>query len=104
MEYFPGSWKRIYTIAILRTVYGCRFKRMEAHYQDSIASLAYPSLALSPSSITPLLRNLGRNREAIRLFMGSIRGAREGTSWSTGTGYCPPRRPSTMRSLVMTPR
>jgi len=74
MEYFPGSWKRIYTIAILRTVYGCRFKRIEAHYQDSIASLAYPSLALSSSSLTPLLRNLGRNREAIRLFMGSIRG------------------------------
>jgi len=74
MEYFPGSWKRIYTIAILRTVYGCRFKRLEAHYQDSIASLAYPSLALSPSSITQLLRDLGRNREAIRLFMGSVRG------------------------------
>ncbi|MEA4865145.1 MAG: transposase [Sphaerochaeta sp.] len=74
MEYFPGSWKQIYTVAILRTVYGCRFKRLEAHYQDSFASLAYPSLALSSSSLTLLLRNLGRNREAIRLFMGSIRG------------------------------
>ncbi len=74
MEHFPGSWKRLYAIAILRTVYGCRFKRMEAHYQDSIVSLVYPGLALSSSSITPLLKNLGRNREAIRLFMGSLRG------------------------------
>jgi transposase len=74
MEFFPGSWERIYTTAILRATYGPRFKRVAQNYEDSIAGLVYPGLPLSPSAFTPFLRELGRNREGIRLFMSAMRG------------------------------
>lgn len=74
MEFFPGSWKKIYTIALLRTIYDPRLKRIKQNYEDSFAELVYPGLSLAPGSLTPLLKELGRNREGIRMFMSSMRG------------------------------
>ena len=68
-KYFPDIWKRIYTIVLLRTIYDTRFRRLELHYEDSILSYLYPGLSFSESSVTNLLKNLGRRREAIRDYM-----------------------------------
>ncbi|MCD4786307.1 MAG: transposase [Candidatus Eremiobacteraeota bacterium] len=71
-EFFPTVWREIYVIAILRVVYGKAFKRISLHYETGFLSKAYPGLALSPGSITPLLKRVGRDRGAIRKFMGSF--------------------------------
>ena len=36
-------WKCIYTTAVIRVVYDCRFRRMQLHYEDNILSLLYLS-------------------------------------------------------------
>ena len=68
-KYFPDLWEHIYTAAVLRAVYDCRFRRLQLHYEDSILSYIYPGLSFMPSAITELLNTLGRMRGAIRSYM-----------------------------------
>lgn len=69
---FPSLWERIYAIAMLRTIYGPRLKRIEMEYEDSMLSVLYPRLALSKGSITQLLRDLGHERDAMRRFLHAV--------------------------------
>ena len=69
---FPSLWEKIYAIAILRTIYGPRLKRIEMEYEDSILSVLYPHLALSKGSITQLLRDIGHERDAMRRFLHAV--------------------------------
>ena len=69
---FPSLWEKIYAIAILRTIYGPRLKRIEMEYEDSILSVLYPHLALSKGSITQLLKDLGQERDAMRRFLHAV--------------------------------
>ena len=66
---FPDIWKELYAICILRTVRPCSFRYIAQRYESSVISQTLPGLALSGSSITSLLKNLGQRRQAISLFM-----------------------------------
>lgn len=68
-KYFPDLWQYIYTAAVIRAVYDCRFRRLQLHYEDSILSYIYPGLSFMPNSITEFLNTLGRMRGAIRGYM-----------------------------------
>ncbi len=66
---FPDIWKELYAICILRTVRPCSFRYIAQRYESSVISQSLSGLALSGSSITSLLKNLGQRRQAISLFM-----------------------------------
>ncbi len=66
---FCDIWKELYAITILRTVRPCSFRYILGRYESSMVSESLPGLALSGSSITSLLKNLGQRQEAISLFM-----------------------------------
>lgn len=69
---FPELWREIYVVAVLRVIYGGAFRRIGLHYETSFLSKIYPGLALSPGSITALLKRIGKDRRAIRQFMESF--------------------------------
>ena len=46
-KYFPDIWQYIYTAAIIRAAYDCRFRRMQLHYEDSICLLCREPLQSS---------------------------------------------------------
>jgi len=66
---FPDIWQELYAICLLRTTKPCSFRYLAERYASSVLSEALPDLALSGSSITALLKDLGRRRQAITLFM-----------------------------------
>ena len=68
-KYFPSLWEKIYTIALLRTIYGPRFKRLQMHFEGNFISYVYPDLSFSPDENRDLLIELGKQRSAISSFM-----------------------------------
>jgi Transposase len=72
-EAFPNEWKRIYSIALLRTVQGSRLKRLAMEYEESMISLVYPKLAMSGPSIASLYNYIGKHRSAVRDFLKGMR-------------------------------
>lgn len=80
-KYFPAYWKRIYTLALLRTIYNPRMSKIEDSYQDNILSIMYPSLALSSPSISDLMKDLGRHKSSIEAFMKSMQDASQPVSY-----------------------
>lgn len=68
-KHFPDIWEKIYVTALLRASQDNRFRRLQAHYEDSILYYLYPGISFSGASMTDLLDVLGRRREAIRRFM-----------------------------------
>lgn len=66
---FPDRWREIYAICLLRTVRPCSFRYIAERYESSVLSETLPGLSLSGASLTALLKDLGRRRQAISLFM-----------------------------------
>lgn len=73
-RHFPENWIVIYTIAMIRTIYGegGRFYRIERQYRESLLAKIYPNLVLDKESLSGFLAFLGLNREAITLFMKDL--------------------------------
>lgn len=70
-ECFPNYGEQLYVIALMRIMYGKAFKRISINYEASYISNMFPNLSLSPSTITQLLKDVGRDRESIKKFMDS---------------------------------
>jgi hypothetical protein len=68
---FPYYGEQLYVIAILRILYGKAFKRIDLNYESSYISNVFPNLSLSSSTITSLLKDVGRDRGGIKKFMNS---------------------------------
>jgi len=68
---FPYYGEQLYVIALMRIMYGKAFKRIAINYESSYISNIFPNLSLSPSTITQLLKDVGRDRESIKKFMDS---------------------------------
>lgn len=66
---FPDIWRQVYAAALVRAQGDGRFRRLALHYEDSALSRAMPGLALSPASVTSLLRELGGRRSDIVAYM-----------------------------------
>lgn len=68
-NYFPDLWKEIYSFALIRAIYDCRFRRLQLHYDDSILSYIYPNLRFDPKRVSEFLNELGHQRNTIEEFM-----------------------------------
>ena len=73
-EVFPHEADRIFTIAALRVLERCPFKRLEHFYNNSFLSEAFSRLSLSGSGLSAFLKEFGGNREKIVEFMKSFIG------------------------------
>lgn len=68
-KHFPDTWREIYTIVLIRTIYDVHFRRLELHYENSILSYLYPGFSFTPPAVRDFLTELGRRRNEISSFM-----------------------------------
>ncbi|MDR3185724.1 MAG: hypothetical protein LBU04_02780 [Christensenellaceae bacterium] len=68
-EFFSSEWRKIYSIALIRAIYDCLFRRLQQHYDDSILSHMFPDISFAPLCVTSLLSDLGHDRQSIRKYM-----------------------------------
>ena len=68
-EYFPEDADRIYTLAVLRVIEKCPFKRAAFLYERSFMSEYCQNLSLSASSLSEFLERLGTKRMQLAGFM-----------------------------------
>ena len=68
-ELFPNHGELIFTIAALRVIEQCPFKRMEHYYKNSNLSELFKGLKLSGRELSLFLKDFGGNREEIVKFM-----------------------------------
>ena len=68
-EYFPEDADRIYTLAVLRVIEKCPFKRASFLYERSFMSEYCRNLSLSASSLSEFLERLGTKRMQLAGFM-----------------------------------
>ena len=66
---FPEDYSTIYTLAVLRVIERCPFKRADFLYERSYLSEVFGKLALSPAKLTSFLRTFGMKREQHVGFM-----------------------------------
>jgi transposase len=72
VEIFQTDADRILTIAVLRAINQCPFKRIDHLYEHSYISEMLPNLHLSGKELTAFLRNIGSKRDKIVQFMNSF--------------------------------
>jgi transposase len=66
---FPEHGELIFTIAVLRLIEHCPYKRLENLYKNSFLSETFKGLKLSGGTLSAFLRNFGGNRVKIVEFM-----------------------------------
>lgn len=70
---YPGRWKKeLFVFAMFRLLYNTPIKKLQTHYITSFFSETLPSAHLSPKSVGNLLREIGREREKIKLFLSQF--------------------------------
>lgn len=68
-ERFPQEAETIFSLAVLRVIERCPYKRVAFLYEKSFLSETFGKLPLSGASISSFLRTLGQNREKMVGFM-----------------------------------
>ena len=66
---FPEHGELIFTIAALRLIEQCPFKRLENLYKNSFLSETFRGIRLSSGTLSAFLKDFGGNREKIVAFM-----------------------------------
>ena len=66
---FPEHAELIFTIAALKLIEQCPFKRLENLYKNSFLSEIFSGLRLSSGTLSAFLKDFGGNREKIVAFM-----------------------------------
>ena len=74
---FPAYGDLIFTIASLRVIEQCPFKRLEHFYKNSFLSEFFTGLNLSGAELSKFLKDFGGNREKIINFMKHFIGGNE---------------------------
>ena len=69
---FPKEADELMTLAILRLIEGCPFKRAGIHYEKSYLSEQFPGLPMSSASLSGFLRSIGSQRDKIVRFMNQM--------------------------------
>jgi transposase len=70
-EYFPDTFREIFTIAMLRIVHRCTGSTLKKFYDSSVLCTEHPELALSANSVTAFMSYLGEQRGMMVEFMRS---------------------------------
>lgn len=68
-KHFPKETDRLFSLALLRLIEKCPFKRIEEAYRNSYLSELYGELSLSSASLSTFLKEFGKNRTAIVDFL-----------------------------------
>jgi len=68
-EVFPRYAEMLFSIAVIRVIHHCPFKRVEFFYEQSYLSEMFGNLSLSNTALTSFLREVGSDREKIALFL-----------------------------------
>lgn len=68
-KHFPKDADRLFSLAVLRLIEKCPFKRIEEAYRNSYLSELYGELSLSSASLSAFLKEFGKNRAAIVSFL-----------------------------------
>ena len=66
---FPKYAEMLFSLAAIRVMYHCPFRRMELHYEYSYLSETFAGLNLSKNHLTGFLRTIGGDRRKIIDFM-----------------------------------
>jgi transposase len=74
---FPNQGELIFTIAALRVIEHCPFKRLENSYRNSFLSETFKNLSLYSGSLSAFLKDFGGDREKIVKFMEHFIGGSE---------------------------
>ncbi|MCL1919421.1 MAG: transposase [Peptococcaceae bacterium] len=69
---FPEYAEMLFTVAAIRVMERCPFKRMELHYDYSFLSEMFKGLNLSKNRLTEFLRTIGKDREKISSFLSQF--------------------------------
>ena len=68
-KHLPKEAERLFTLAVLRLIEKCPFKRIEEAYRNSYLSELYGGLSLSSAALSTFLKGFGKNRAAIVDFL-----------------------------------
>ena len=68
-EYFSGHAEKLFSIAVIRALHHCPFKRVEFFYEQSYLSEMFSGINLSSAGLAAFLREVGSDRERILLFL-----------------------------------
>jgi transposase len=69
---YPAEWKRLFAFSAFRLMHRSPMKNMLAHYSSSYLSETLGGAALSPKAVSGLLREIGKDRERMKLFMSGF--------------------------------
>jgi hypothetical protein len=72
IHFDKNTAQKIWAISMLRLISPCPFRRIEEHYQTSWMSKTLPGLAMSKSSLTKLIDQVGNNRKGCAAFMRNM--------------------------------
>lgn len=76
-KYFPDEADKLFTMAVLRLIEHCPFKRISEAYANSYLSEKFGKMAFSGGSISNFLKDFGKNREKIVEFLKEFIGSSE---------------------------
>ena len=68
-EIFPDIWKEIYLFSLFRLCYHSPIRDLDSHYYDSYLSNILPDARLSPGYVGDMLRQIGKDRGSIKVFL-----------------------------------
>lgn len=66
---YPREWKRILAFSMFRLMHNSPIKNLSHHYSASYISETMGNLSLSPKVMGVFLRDIGRDREAMKRFL-----------------------------------
>jgi transposase len=68
-EIYPGKWKELFLFSIFRLLYNSPIKNLQTYYTTSYLSEILSGAHLSTKTIGNLLRDVGKQREKIKIFL-----------------------------------
>lgn len=69
---YPDKWKELFVFSVFRLLYNTPIKNLQAYYVTSFLSETQPGTFLSPKKVGNLLRDIGKERERTKAFLGQF--------------------------------
>ena len=68
-QFYPRRWKEILVFSIFRILHHSPIKNLMSYYSTSFISETLPDAHLSPNVVGNMLRDIGKEREIMKLFL-----------------------------------
>jgi len=69
---YPDKWKELFLFSVFRLLYNTPIKTLQTYYAMSFLSETLPGAYLSPKKVGNLLREIGKERERIKVFLNQF--------------------------------